>query len=371
MASLSAIVIYLILFVLPFGQLLRVNFSSINFPFVDILIVLFSVLNILGHIKNKNLKPQNKYFLIFIPISLTSLLVNLIFYPQPFLKPFFYFIRLTSLLLLIIFPPSFYKPSKIPKYLVLSLFSCVTFGLIQYFFWPDLTYFASQNWDPHLNRLVGSFFDPSFTALIFLLFIIFLFYKLPNSNIKIILISITYLALALTYSRSTYLSIFLVSLFTSLKTRQAKFFIITSILLILTITLLPKPYGEGTRLDRTASIYAKIQNYKQALSTIRQSPLLGVGYNTLPNIKSSPQNHSSGGFDNGFLTIFATTGILGFSLFLIGFIDLYRQSSIFIKTTLLSITIHTFFANSLLYNWILLLTIIFLAFDKTQTIYHK
>jgi len=370
MAFASTIVFYLIFLIFPFGQLLRINIFGTEFPIIDIFIVLFSFFNLITQIKNNNFKPKNKYLLMFIPVALISLLLNLYFRHLPLLKSLFYFTRLTSFLLLIIFPPTHISHKNLQKYLILSLFSCVLFGLIQYFFWPDLTYFSTQNWDPHLNRLVGSFLDPTFTALIYLLFLIFLFFNYPKSHIKTILISLTYFALALTYSRSTYLALFIISLFVSLKLHQQKLFISTTILLILTIILLPKPYGEGTKLDRTSSIYAKVQNYKQAINTIKQSPIIGLGYNNLPHFKNTPSNHSNSGFDNSFLTIFATTGIFGFILFLKGFLYLYRQSSIFIQTILMATTIHSFFANSFLYVWILFLLISFLILYQS-TKYRK
>jgi len=365
MAFATTIVFYLIFLIFPFGQLLRINLFATEFPLIDIFIVLFSFFNIFTQIKSDNLKPKNKYLLMFIPIALTSLLLNLYFFHLPLLKSIFYFTRLTSFLLLIIFPPAYIPHKNLQKYLILSLFSCVIFGLIQYFFWPDLTYFNSQNWDPHLNRLVGSFLDPTFTALIYLLFLIFIFFNYPKSHIKNVLIALTYFALALTYSRSTYLALFIISFFVSSKLHRPKLFIFTTILLILTITFLPKPYGEGTKLDRTSSIYAKVQNYKQAINTIKQSPIIGLGYNTLFHFKDTPTNHSNSGFDNSFLTIFATTGIFGFIFFLKGFYYLYRQSSIFIQTTFLATTIHSFFANSFLYVWILFLLISFLIYFQS------
>ena len=337
-----------------FGQLFRLNFGNIAFPTIDIFIVLFSLLNLFEH--RRQLKPQNKYFSWFILFSAISLLINLVYFRYPFLKPLFYFIRLTSLLSLLIYPPKINQ--KIKYLFVLSLTANIIFGLIQYFVWPDFTFFNSLNWDPHLSRLVSTFFDPTFTGLIYLMFLLYIFInqKLFPRFTYYVLLFATYLALALTYSRSSLLSLFVAALFLALKLKQKKNFYINSLVLILTISILPRPPGEGTKLERTSSIMAKIVNYQEGFSTFTSSPLIGHGYNNLFFVRNitNTDSHANSGFDGSLITILTTTGIIGLSLFVLGLNRLYNQSNLLKQSLLIVILVHSLFANSLLYPWTLI-----------------
>ena len=337
-----------------FGQLFRLNFGNIAFPAIDIFIVLFTLLNLFEH--RQQLKPQNKYFSWFILFSAISLMINIVYFRYPFLKPLFYFIRLTSLLSLLIYPPQINQ--KIKYLFVLSLTANIIFGLIQYYVWPDFTFFNSLNWDPHLSRLVSTYFDPTFTGLIYLMFLLFVFinkkYFLPITYYGLLVT--TYLGLALTYSRSSLLSLFVVSIFFALKLKHKKIFYITSLVLILTILILPRPPGEGTKLERTSSIMAKIVNYEEGFKTFATSPLIGHGYNNLFYVRNTTNvnSHANSGFDGSLMTILTTTGIIGLSLFVLGLNQLYIQSNLLKQSLLIVILVHSLFANSLLYPWTLI-----------------
>jgi len=91
--------------------------------------------------------------------------------------------------------------------------SVALFGLVQYFFWPDLIALKYLNWDDHYFRLISLFLDPNFTGIILIFtFILFHFDKdkwLMNKNI---VLAILLLSISLTYSRSTFLSLFAVRL---------------------------------------------------------------------------------------------------------------------------------------------------------------
>ena len=242
--------------------------------------------------------------------------------------------------------------------------SNVIFGLIQYFIWPDFTYFNSLNWDPHLYRLVSSFFDPTFTALIYLLFFIYLFLNFSQYPrfISSFLLVISYFALALTYSRSTYLALIAAAIYFAVKSSQKYLAVLSLILVTFTILVLPRQPGEGTKLERTSSVYAKVHNYQEALAVFASSPIIGHGYNNLPYIRQidNYQSHSNNGFDSSLLTILCTTGIIGLVLFILGGKQYFQNSSLTIQVMIVAIIIHSLFANSLLYPW----TIIFLFFIR-------
>lgn len=340
MASLAKISLYLAVLSLFFSQLIKYSF--------DISLCIAAIINIIHLSSIHQLKIKNKFFLAFIVYAVVNLFFQFLFSSFS-LTPILYLTRLAALLSFFIFPPLIDKR----LYLLIKtvLFATVIFGFIQYLFFPDLTYFSSLNWDPHLNRIVGPFFDPTFTALLYL-FLVIIYFKELN-----LIAFFVYTALALTYSRASFLTLGLLSIYSTYKTRKIFIVLITFIILIVTMIILPKPYGEGTKLDRTSSIMAKIENYKVALITIKSAPIFGYGFNRLTQIRTDqpPSSHASSGFDSSLLTIWATTGIFGFGLFIAGLVTLLKnqpwQKNLFLIATL----IHSLFANSLLYPPILFL----------------
>ncbi|MFZ2153218.1 MAG: O-antigen ligase family protein [Microgenomates group bacterium] len=334
-----------------FGQLWRLNIGSLSFPVIDIFLLSFALTNLYFHHT-----PKNKYLFYFVIFSWISLLLNYLIHPLPWLISATYLLRLTGILSLFIFPPII--PQNIKKLFFTIIIANIIFGLIQYFIWPDFTYFKAIGWDDHLNRLLSTYFDPTFTALIYLLFFIHLFFKKKITLVSSFLFLVTFLALAFTYSRSTFLSLIICGLFVSLVTKKSIIFFGSLILIGLTIIALPRPAGEGTKLERTSSISAKLVNTTEALKLFCRSPLIGFGYNNLPNIQQNYSSHSNSGFDSSLLTLLVTTGLIGLTLFLTGFWQLFLVSSLETKTMLVAIFIHSLFANSLLYPFTLIFLIL-------------
>lgn len=334
-----------------FGQLFRLQFLNFSFPVFDIALLFLAIANFISQ-KNslKTLRSPIIYFSIF---SLLTLVFNWLRFPFSW-SSLFYWLRLISLLSLFLIPLKIDK--KIDKFFQIILWASLIFGFIQYFFWPDFTYFSTFNWDPHLYRLLGTFFDPTFTGLIFLLFLLKIFF---NYSSNYLLILPVYLGLALTYSRSSLLAFLIVFIFISLKTKKILLFLSTFLLVFITIILLPRMPGEGTKLERTSSIKAKIENYKSGFKLFSTSPIIGVGYNNLPSIRADKNSHANSGFDGSLLTIAITTGFIGLFLFSKIFFSNLYSSSLYWQSLLLTVFIHSLFANSLLYPWVLF----FLAFE--------
>lgn len=353
MAFVSTIVFIFVCFSFFTGQLFRISLFNLNFPLIDIAIIVFCLFNFFTHLYQHHLKVKNKilgYFLIYAWVILGFTLIKYQIYS---LKPVFYLIRLTCLVSLFIFPPKLNQKLKLLFYL--SIFANIIFGLIQYFIWPNFTYFDINHWDPHLYRLVSTYFDPTFTGLIYLFFLIkvFLDKKIPY---RWPLLIITYIGLALTYSRSTLLSFIFVFSFIAWKYKKISLFLSSLFLILLTIVLLPRQPGEGTKLERTSSIKAKIENYQEGITLFTKNPIFGIGYNNIPFFKENENqlSHANGGFDSSLLTIFITTGIIGGSLFVLGFKKIFIQSNILTQSCFIGLFIHALFANSILYPWILL-----------------
>lgn len=357
MAFVSTIIFGFVCFSFFIGQIFRLNFSGLNFPLIDIAIVSFALYNLLTQLKQHELKTKNKFLGYFLIYSWIILGLTLFKYQIYSLKPIFYLLRLTCLISFLIFPPKIKIEFK--KLFYLSIIANIIFGIIQYFIWPDFTYFNIDNWDPHLYRLISTYFDPTFTGLIYLFFLIkvFLDKKIPY---RWPIMIVTYIALALTYSRSTLLSLVFAFAYIAWKNKKISTLISVLVLVFLTIFLLPRQPGEGTKLERTSSIKAKIENYQEGLNLLKQHPLFGIGYNNIPFFKktTSEMSHSNGGFDGSLLTIFITTGVIGGSLFIVGLKKTFTESNITIQTCYIAVIIHSLFANSLLYPWVLLSLII-------------
>lgn len=358
MALIPIIVLLFTFFSYFIGQIFRIDLFNTSFPLIDVAIVLLFITNIFYHLKNKTLKINNKYFLYFLIFTWVFLFFNLFKYQISSLKPIFYLIRFTCLLSFFIFPLK--VGDKIKNIFYISIIANIIFGFVQYFFWPNFTYFDASNWDPHLYRLVSTFFDPTFTGLIYLFFIIkiFLDKKFPY---RWLLLTFTYIAMVLTYSRSTYLTFLLAFTFIAIHLKKLKIFLISLLLITTTIFILPRQAGEGTKLERTSSIKAKIENYQEGWQTFTKSPLIGLGYNNLSFIRDIkiPNSHANSGFDGSIMTLLTTTGILGTIIFLLGLKKIYLTSSFVKKTFIISILFHSIFANSLLYPWVLLSLILF------------
>lgn len=328
-------------------------FGQIGKYYFEISLGILFLFNIFYHFKNKTFKINNYPFFYFLIIAWIIYLINFFLYHFPLYPGILYLIRLSILISFFILPSP--KPKK--NIFNLIIIANIIFGLIQYFLWPDFTYFSSLNWDPHLYRLVSTFFDPTFTGLVYLLFLIYIFLnysKLPFL-ISRPLLFLSYLAMVLTYSRSTFISFAISFIFISSKLKKPLIGIISTILIIVTIIFLPRFEGEGTKLERTSSIKSKIENYREGINLYKKSPLIGFGYNNLFSIRqiNNPQSHANSGFDGSLLTILITNGLIGFIFFVFGFKKLFSTSKLDIKTMILAIFIHSLFSNSLLYPWIL------------------
>ena len=237
------------------------------------------------------------------------------------------------------------------KHVILSLGLVTTVvGLGQYLFFPDMRNLQLAGWDPHYFRLVGSWLDPGFTGIILVFSLIYLLLNPLKSRLlnSICLIS-SYIALALTYSRSSYLAFLAAMGFIAWKQKGWKFFVKILLLFTITIYLLPRAAGgEGVKLERTSSINARIESWKTAWVTFLRNPILGVGFNTYRYAQASDlKNHAGAGSDSSLLFVAATTGILGLAAYLWYLKRLFSLEPL--TYYLIPLLVHSLFLNSLFY----------------------
>lgn len=336
----------LLLFAFPLGQLARWNVASSEVVLHLNDIVVVSVLTFgLRRISGPLVKP----LLLFALAILFSLAFN-------FTNFSLYELGVASL-----YPLRFFAyallffvswPKETPRWLLLATLGTAGFGLLQYLFVPDVSFLAAQNWDDHYFRLVGSFLDPGFTGAILVSGLLLIFVNFKN----LFTLLLVYLALALTYSRASYL-MYLVS-FAALAfyRKSTKIFLIATAVLLVILPLLPKSTGEGTKLERENSILARINNWKESLSIWQQAPIFGVGFNTYRYVRGiGPESHAGAGADSSILLVLATTGVFGLTAYcyLLTAMWKLKKNNLVFKVSFLGILVHSFFNNTLFYPWVM------------------
>jgi len=212
---------------------------------------------------------------------------------------------------------------RIFDYLIVVSFFIAIFGWFQYLIYPDLRNLIFLGWDDHLFRIAGTLIDPTFTAilLVFGVILSLIKYQKTKRSIYALLLVPILLALYFTYSRSGYLSLIAGVLTYLFIKKKIKISFILIPLFLLGIIFLPRPSSEGVHLERTFSIKAKVENYYETADIFLKNPIFGVGYNNLCWARNNYLNdlninsHSCSGSDSGVLLLLATTGVVGFLIF--------------------------------------------------------
>ena len=374
--------IFLLILVFPFGQLTRLplNIPEINIYFHDIIIVFLILSWGLGKVFKKEklgFPKLTKPILGFFITALFSLVLAVPYFKsRELIIAFLYLLRWVSYSGLYFVLTDNLKGSETKRknILQLLLMSCTTagfLGLLQYIFIPDIRPLTEFGWDPHYYRVVGSYLDPGYTSLIYVLGLILVIdklFKLNKNSKKSLYLKVNfifiYIALALTYARSGYLAYLASMLIISWWKKRPKMFCLALFFGILTIYLLPRPGGEGVKLERQSTIFSRIKNYKQALEISLDKPVFGIGFNTYRYgqrnhgfLKSDnfQKNHAGAGADSSLLFIMATTGIIGLLIYLNLIAEILKPAiknkNLIVFVSLAAVLVHSFFNNSLFYPW--------------------
>lgn len=375
----------LVLFGLPFllGNLTKLTLFRPDIHFTPLDIVLGSTLiallltrfSRLVHIV-RNWKPASALVLFF-ALALISLLASGSRYgPTAMAVGFLYWLRYA------VYSFSFtafaiLTTSNLRRHFFTFLaFSTSLICLLQYLFFPDVRFLQVAEWDPHYFRVVGPFLDPGFTGLILVFILIWLnFRRFRNRLVYFLLWAAAYLSFALTYSRSSYLAFVLSQAYISYLQKSAKRFLLILLLFGLTLLLLPRPGGEGVKLERTSSTAARIINWQQSFTVFTDHPFLGIGFNAYRYAQKTYgfldnlgwlKSHAGAGADSSLLFVAATTGILGLTAYLFFLGSLWRSSSPVLKCSLVALFFHSFFLNSQFYPPVLFWLAVLIADIKAD-----
>lgn len=323
--------------------------------------LLFSLLNFSKIQKTPLFKP----LVVFVVVATFSLLIKIpVISTSQLIIAGLYLIRLISYL-------SFYFTFTLNKKLSLKSTSIVLLvftllGLVQYILLPDTRFLKLYGFDDHYFRLIGTLLDPNLAGAILAVSFFVILDSMSGAYKLISLLPLT--ALALTFSRSSYLS-FLVGLVVLFILRFKKQYLIIIPALALLILLAPKPFGEGVNLSRTFSIQSRWSTLTNEITTIQEHPVFGVGYNTLKSSEASfpYPDRATGSLPNSYLFVLVTTGLAGLSSFLYFLFQSIKKSrSVFITSSLFVLFTHALFNNTLFYNWTLTLFLLLLSLSYRE-----
>jgi len=412
------------------GQAVKINISDsprIALLAIDLYSVIVTILSFVYLVYGKKLINFFKtiwahtvwrILIVFLVWALISLLLNIHIYTTgQFFNAFSYWARLVMIIFISLFFYFQLSQKKIERETILEnffvwSFVILVFGYLQLFFLPDFSFMALFGWDPHQGRMLSTFFDPNYLgAFLVLLSSVLLGVGLGSSNRKLknILIAffiLSWIALYFTYSRSAWAQ---GAIALPLVAYRKNWKLALGVLAIFIIMVFV-PTRLGNRIAQSGSIFqsssssttqdsnfdpsaaARGESLKRGLKLATSHWLYGVGYNAygtaLTNSGLSKDKSLTGmasqGSDSSLLNVFATTGIIGLTLFLSFFASLgsnlfgkFKEKKDWLAWSLLSFLVAwiagSFFNNTLLYILILLPFLVListaLADDKSNQSY--
>lgn len=262
-------------------------------------------------------------------------LLSLVFTPYhlsrgEFMNVSLYWVRLTIYSSLIWILPSLYqKPAQLRTgYRVIAWtgMAVLVLGALQLALLPDIGMFAAYGWDPHVGRFVSTFLDPNYLGGYLALLLVF-FFALNREKPRplwALAMAMTVVAGVLTYSRSGYLALAVVVVILGLSYSWRLFLLIMVMVIPLSLSIprVAQRVEGGFSIDQTSR--DRIDSWGRALMVINHNPILGVGYNNydiaqkeLNMVSPIGESQSSAGSDSSLLNVMATTGVVGFALFLL------------------------------------------------------
>jgi hypothetical protein len=255
--------------------------------------------------------------------------------------------------------------------------SVALLGLVQYMWYPYLRNLEYLGWDPHLGRVFSTLLDPNFAGMLLVCVFWLGFYIWEKARYKWMIVAsqlFVLAALLLTYSRSAYIALALGILVWAALSQKIRLAIGVIILFAGVLFLLPRGEGEGVKLLRTSTIFARLGNWQRGAELIASKPVLGHGFNTLRYVQrqkgwvddTKMVSHAGAGLDNSFQFIWATTGILGLISFFWIIVEIGRQTHTLwqnkkartlvkvISATLIGLAADSLFTNSLFFPQIMI-----------------
>ncbi len=242
----------------------------------------------------------------------------------------------------------------------------VGLGYVQYLLYPNLRNLYYLGWDEHMVRLFSVFLDPNFAGAFFVLFFLLLINAfLEKKRILIGLLAILTLgAIFMTFSRSALIMLIAsASLLFILMNKKIWIAVLLGTIFFVIVATSRYFDIENINLFRIVSSEARLKTAIKAIEIIREHPVLGVGFNAyryakLDNSSRADKlrviSHADAGVDNSFLFVIATTGLIGFILYLFLWFRILKTASVLAIASVTGVFIDSMFINSLFYPLIML-----------------
>lgn len=280
-----------------------------------------------------------------------------------------YIVRFLLYLLPLYFFRIFPEDKSVDKLLPFFLGTTSGIGLAQLMLFPNLAAVAKYGWDPHWYRLVGTWLDPNYLGFALGAGIIYLLGPILTGkegyDKKLLVAILLFIALLLTFSRSSYLAFGIMSLLSLVRIRKKETVCLALLgFLLMLLTFIPRNIIDKKRdIDRNESARARVLSWRRALKIGFWHPM-GVGYNLFEEAQLKHQlitpnliSHGTTGSDSSLLLLFATTGVLGFMAWifflgrLLGWLALQADlEGWLLFSVLFGWIVHSQFVNSLLFG---------------------
>jgi O-antigen ligase len=389
------------------GELLRIPLFGFDLFPSDLIIPVLLVVWAIDKIRNDRilrLGRVGKSILFFLLVLIVTYCINLFrFDPGEMVSAGAYLARYALYLSVAFVTFDLLQREKHHRFTKLILVCLgASFLLVSILGFLQLVYYPSffdlemnlEGWDPHIGRLLSTWFDPNYVGGFFafisaLLISLALHYRQAHDRRRFLGISVLSLiglvALYFTFSRSAYLA-FLVALgiLALLKFRKL---LVAAVAIILLAFCLSSRVQERTieavdsgkaflglnsqiPLDPTAEL--RLWSWSFATEIISEHPWVGIGYNRYKyeiNDRGHAllEDHAASGSDSSLLTLWATGGIFALLSFLaIGFVatvttlrrswkrhDLKSALDVGLLAGFGGMMVHSIFVNSLLYPLIM------------------
>jgi len=393
---------WLILALLLSGMLLRLNLGGTGLLPHDLLLPLYALSWLFWRVLIVRHLPRGGRFLLpavgFLVIGLVGYFFSHKLLPKEILLSFAHWMRFFSMIIFAWSTGDIFK-NHYHQYWrgVIGISALViVLGFVQYFVVPDIgTWSKAGQWDPHIGRLLGTWMDPNFMAgfIAFWLSLsmgIWYSSKGVKSFFMTIFVALLAMALSLTFSRSGYLSAGVGLVFFFLF-RDWRVLVAGALMGVVGVTVImnndqsrlyKRVNGAVTsakslilsstdEVDPTANL--RLQSWQKSLELWKKSPVVGIGFSTY-RYKAAAAGvveegyFSAGGSDSSLLNVLITSGILGFLCYCLWlFILFWKQFSTYITTKnsaalgwaagLIALSAHSFFVNSLLDPFIMLIVL--------------
>lgn len=388
----------LLLFSLSLGQFARIPMISQRFYFFDVYITFYALLFLLVLFR-KGIKELKLDIILFFFVSFTiwasiSLLRSFLVYSyeDPFFQ-FFYLFRwicylVSSLAVVHYIKWNYLNYLWLLRLVMLSGAFIAFAGFIQLVLLPDFTVLdSSYGWDPHNNRLASTFFDPNFagaylviTLSVYLgLVYLGIFSPLKQRLYFALYFILPLVGLFLTFSRSAW-GMFAVVIFIFGILKYRALLLIFVLLCFGVYFAVPRVQTRLSGItDPADSAHFRLESWGNALKVFEESPVFGVGYNSYRYAQieqglfsvGETGGNSGAGADASGLLVLATTGVVGFVLFSLGYLATIwaalkrlKDGGVIVLSVLIGLFLESVFINSVFYPQILFLWV-FLALSAS------